>query len=369
VSAASAVRAVHQFVPMLHRRDAVGRHTIRLRDLMVSRGIDSEIFVELIDPETEDETAPATSYPARSQPGDVLLYQFATASDLAPWLAARHETLVVNYHNITPPELFAPWDNRLARHQVRARQELRVLAPRTALAVAVSEFNRGDLDAAGFSATAVVPPAAVLPSGPDVTPGGPDVSGRSATRTGTTPRRGTRWLSVGRVAPNKAIEDVVTALLVARSTSDPDATLDIVGKPVVASYTDALHRFVAEAGLEAAVTFRGHADDNDLAAAYARADVLVVTSEHEGFGVPLIEAMSVGLPIVASASGALLEVVGQAGITVDTKDPWALAATIAELLGDGERCAALAVAGRAQLAMLDLDTAGDRLIDLVCSVA
>jgi glycosyltransferase involved in cell wall biosynthesis len=171
------------------------------------------------------------------------------------------------------------------------------------------------------------------------------------------------------MAPNKAIEDVVTALLVARSTSDPDATLDIVGKPVVASYTDALHRFVAEAGLDTAVTFRGHAADNDLAAAYARADVLVVSSEHEGFGVPLIEAMSVGLPIVASPSGALPEVVGQAGVSVDTKDPWALAATIAELLSDGERCAALAAAGRAQLVQLDLDTAGDRLIDLVCSVA
>ena len=366
----SAARAVHQFVPMLHRRDAVGRHTLRLRDLMVARGFASEIFVELVDPETESETAPATSYPARSQAGDVLLYQFATASDLAPWLAARHETLVVNYHNITPPELFAPWDNRLARHQVQARQELRALAPRTALAVAVSEFNRGDLDAAGFPTTAVVPPAAVLPPATDVTPGSPGRPRRSTCGgDGTTPRRGTRWLSVGRMAPNKAIEDVVTALLVARATSDPDATLDVVGKSVVASYTDALHRFVAEAGLEAAVTFRGHADDNDLTEAYARADVLVVTSEHEGFGVPLIEAMSVGLPIVASPSGALPEVVGEAGVSVDTKDPWALAATIAELLGDAERCAALAVAGRAQLAKLDLDTAGDRLIDLVCSVA
>ena len=213
----SAARAVHQFVPMLHRRDAVGRHTLRLRDLMVSRGIDSEIFVELIDPETESETAPATSYPARSQAGDVLLYQFATASDLAPWLAARHETLVVNYHNITPPELFAPWDNRLARHQVQARQELRALAPRTALAVAVSEFNRGDLDAAGFSATAVVPPAAVLAPVTDGTPPRPAESRRSVGG-GATPRQGTRWLSVGRMAPNKAIEDAVMALLVARST-------------------------------------------------------------------------------------------------------------------------------------------------------
>jgi glycosyltransferase involved in cell wall biosynthesis len=171
------------------------------------------------------------------------------------------------------------------------------------------------------------------------------------------------------MAPNKAIEDVLMALLVARATSDQDATLEIVGKPVIASYTDALHRFVAEAGLGAAVTFSGHADDEDLAAAYERADVLVVTSAHEGFGVPLVEAMAVGLPIVASPAGALPEVVGRAGVSVDTTDPWALAGAIADLVRDPGRCAALAEAGRAQLATLELQTAGDRLIDLVCSVA
>jgi glycosyltransferase involved in cell wall biosynthesis len=353
---------------MLHRRDAVGRHTLHVRDQLVSRGIDSEIFVELVDPETEAETAPASRYPDRSRPGDVLLYQFATASELAPWLAARHETLVVNYHNITPPEQFAPWDNRLARHQVQARQDLRSVAPRTALAVAVSEFNRRDLDVAGFSATAVVPPAAVPPLGSPVTSDRP-LDSRPAARAGDGARRGARWLSVGRMAPNKAIEDVVMALLVARSSSDPDATLTVVGKPVVASYTEALHRFVAEAGLDGAVTFKGPAADDELAEAYREADVLVVTSQHEGFGVPLIEAMSVGLPIVASPSGALPEVVADAGVSVDTKDPWALAAAIAELLSDAPRCAVLADAGQAQLAKLALETAGDRLIDLVCSVA
>ena len=105
-----------------------------------------------------------------------------------------------------------------------------------------------------------------------------------------------------------------------------------------------------------------------MAAAYARADVLVVASVHEGFGVPLIEAMSVGLPIVVSSAGALPEIVGEAGVVTTTDDPWRLARTIAELLGDAERCLALAVAGRTQLEALDLDTAGDRFIDLVCAL-
>ena len=69
-----------------------------------------------------------------------------------------------------------------------------------------------------------------------------------------------------------------------------------------------------------------------------------------------------------SAAGALPEVVGRAGVVTATNDPWALAGTVTELLGDAERCRALAAAGGAQLEALDLLTAGDRMIDLVCAL-
>jgi glycosyltransferase involved in cell wall biosynthesis len=352
---------VHQFVPMLHRGDAVGRHTRRLRDLFAARGIASRIYVEMVDPETAAETELAITYPDHAEPGDVAVYQLATASSMAPWLAARPETLVVNYHNITPPELVASWNNPLARGQLRAQAELRLLAPRTALAVADSAYNREDLVAAGFANSVVVPPSAAL--GRDVL----DAAPRGA-RTRATGERGARWLSVGRVAPNKAVDQTVIALMVTRAHWDPDASLHIVGKPAIASYDDALHRYVAEMGLAEAVTFAGHASDATVAAAYAQADVLVVTSVHEGFCVPVTEAMAVGLPVVAYAQGAIPEVLGGAGVLVDSVDPYRLAATIAELLADPARCEELADAGRRQLAALDLEGAGERFVDLVCAL-
>jgi len=350
------VSAIHHFVPVLHRGDAVGRHTLRLRQATRVRGITSEIFVDTIDPETEDETVPVLDYPDRARPDDVAVYQFATASAMAPWLAGRAETLVVNYHNITPPELMAPWDNHLALGQLHAQADLRVLAPRTALAVADSAYNESHLVEAGFARTAVIAPSAALDA-----PHAPS-SDRGA-------RAGTRWLAVGRVSPNKALEHTVAALAVARAHGDADATLTVVGKPATDSYVRALHRYVADLGLSDAVTFTGHAGDDAVAAAYAGADVLVVTSEHEGFGVPVVEAMAAGLPVVAFDRGALPEVLGDAGVLVADKDPYALAASIHTLVGDGPRRAALAEAGRRRLARLELDTAADRFVSLLCALA
>ena len=75
--------AVHQFVPMLHRADAVGRHTLRLREVLEARGVRREIYVELIDEETAALTRPFGRYAEEAEPGDVLVYQFATASGIA----------------------------------------------------------------------------------------------------------------------------------------------------------------------------------------------------------------------------------------------------------------------------------------------
>ncbi len=346
---------VHHFVPVLHRGDAVGRHTLRLRDASRSRGLESDIYVDTTEPDTAGETRPVLSYPEAARPGDVVVYQFATASAMAPWLAGRPEILVVNYHNITPPELMAPWDNHLALGQLRAQGDLRLLAPRAALAVADSAYNEAHLAEAGFTRTAVIAPSANLDT----------VRATTADRPQRMDGAGARWLAVGRVSPNKALESTVAALAVARAHGDAAATLLVVGKPATDSYAAALHRYVAELGLSGAVTFTGHASDATVAAAYASADVLVVTSEHEGFCVPVVEAMSIGLPVVAFDQGAVPEVLGAAGALVGDKDPYALAAAIGTLLGDAPRRRTMAEAGRRRLAELDLATAAHRFVDLL----
>jgi glycosyltransferase involved in cell wall biosynthesis len=352
---------IHLFVPMLHRRDAVGEHTRSLRDRLVGDGVECRIYTETPDPDTVGETHPYDRYGSDARPGDVLVYQMATRSDMADWLRDRPEPVVINYHSITPAEFFVPWNNWIARHQVAATQDLADLAPTAVLGIGVSEFDAEELRRAGCPDVTVIPVANVrLPPAP------PDPEALAALR-----RRpgGPHWLSVGRLAPNKGHEDTIAALFVARSTTAPDARLTIVGSPVEPAYSRALHRYTAALGLTGAVTFASRLTDGELSAHYAAADVLVMLSAHEGFGVPLLEAMSHGVPVVAYASGAVPEVVGAAGVLLDGRGPRRVADEVAALLADGDRRQALVAAGRDRPAALGLDRAASDLVTALKGVA
>jgi glycosyltransferase involved in cell wall biosynthesis len=173
------------------------------------------------------------------------------------------------------------------------------------------------------------------------------------------------WLAIGRVAPNKSVEHAITALAATRRGRDPRAVLRIIGKPATEAYERALRRYVTELGLDDAVRFEGHASDTTVADAYATSDVLVVASEHEGFCVPVIEAMAAGLPVVAFDQGAVPEVLGDAGVLLTTRDPYAVADTIADLLADDARRADLATRGQHRIAALQLATTAERFVDLL----
>jgi glycosyltransferase involved in cell wall biosynthesis len=353
---------IHLFVPMLHLRDAVGEHTRTLRDQLVADGIDCRIYIETPDKDTVAETRPYLEYEDDAVPGDVLVYQMATRSVMVRWLESRPEPVVVNYHSLTPYEYFAPWNNWIARHQVEATIELGNLAATAVLGIGVSAFDAGELRASGYRDVVVIPIANVrIPP----TPADPAAVAALARRAGDGPR----WLSVGRLAPNKAHQDTIAALFVARSTTSPDARLTIVGSPTEPNYARALQRYAVRLGIAGAVDFVSRISDAELSAHYVSADVLVMLSEHEGFGVPLVEAMLHGLPVVAYASGAVPEVVGDAGVLLDAKGPRRVAEAVAELLGDDARREALVALGRARPHQLGLDRSRSDLVAALRAVA
>jgi glycosyltransferase involved in cell wall biosynthesis len=398
--------AVHQFVPALIPRDATGSHTLLLRDALRAAGWRSEIFAEATHDELLAESLPLEEYPRRARPGDVLVYQLSTSSAVADFLLARSEPLVLDYHNVTRPELSERWDPEPARRSAEALRQLAALAPRSVLGLADSHYNEVDLVAAGCPRTAVVPVLVDLDrllTAPDqrvaarlaaekaarlagqVTPSGAGAAGAGAAAVGAGAAGagaaeagagavgagavGADWLFVGRVVPSKAQHDLVKALWAYRRLYDPTARLHLVGSTPSNRYLAALRAFIADLGLQGAVRIAGEVSDAALAAYFDAADVYVSASLHEGFGVPLLEAMHVGVPVVARSAGAVDGTVGDAGLLLDPAGPSVIAAAVRRVLTDRSLRDRLVAAGRRQVTEHTLAGSGRRTVDAIASVA
>jgi glycosyltransferase involved in cell wall biosynthesis len=153
---------------------------------------------------------------------------------------------------------------------------------------------------------------------------------------------------VGRLAPNKRQEDVVKVFAVYRRTCQPSARLFLVGTSNSAAYERALRAFVQRLGVEE-VHLVGRVPDEDLSAYYRGADVFVSMSDHEGFGVPWLEAMAFGLPVISFAAAALPETVGTGGILVSERDYGEIAALVDLVMRDELVRARLVEAARARV--------------------
>jgi glycosyltransferase involved in cell wall biosynthesis len=146
-----------------------------------------------------------------------------------------------------------------------------------------------------------------------------------------TPRRAGSPLivTVGRIAPHKRIDEVLRVFACYRRGCAPGAELAIVGSDTgFAPYARACRALAARLGIADAVRFTGVVTEEEKAAVLAGASAYLACTEHEGFCVPLVEAMRAGLPIVARAEAAVPETVGAGGIVVATRDH----AVLAELL-------------------------------------
>jgi glycosyltransferase involved in cell wall biosynthesis len=153
---------------------------------------------------------------------------------------------------------------------------------------------------------------------------------------------GTALLFVGKVSPHKAQHDLVKALAAYRQLYDPKARLRLVGGAISEDYRVAVERFADELGLLDAVEIAGSVTHEELIAYYAATDVFVCLSNHEGFCVPLLEAMYHRVPIVAHTSSAVPETVDGAGLVLPGKNPALVAAAIDRVVTDDQLRAALA---------------------------
>lgn len=313
---------VHQWVPAAHRGDAIGDSARTVRDLCRRLGHESDIFAMTVDDELRGEVYRFEDPAARR--ADVTVFHFALPSAMTGAFATLDGGRVLQYHNITPAHFFAPYAPDIFRLAVLGRRELSSLVGHVDLALGDSEYNRRELDALGFAPTGVLPIA---------------VDTRRIT---DAPRRPAldrllgdgllNFLYVGRIAPNKRIEDHIRLAEVYKRYVDVDYRFLFVGKyDAVPAYYATVRALIAQFEMPSdRFLFVGSVPDEDLAAYYRAARVYVSLSEHEGFCVPLVEAMAAGVPVLAYASSAVPETLGGAGVTFFPKD----LEFAAELLGE-----------------------------------
>jgi glycosyltransferase involved in cell wall biosynthesis len=313
-------QAIHQVLPNLDYGDAISNQALFIRDALRAEGYSSNIYVRYIDPRVAHECIVFT--PGKIGDSYGIIYHHSIGTELTPHAIAHRGPKFLLYHNITPAEFFEPYSPDFARILHAGRADLHNLARYFPKSAGDSEFNAAELRACGFSEPMVLP-IAVDPAKWSVPP---DLGLMERLQDGRT-----NILFVGRISPQKKQDDLVRAFqryLVA----DPSARLILVGPAENGdSYAGYLRGIIGSSGLEESVIIAGSIPDSQLAAYYRTAHLFWSMSEHEGFCVPLVEAMWFDIPIVAYRSTAVPETLGDAALMFADKSDLDAVATLAFL--------------------------------------
>lgn len=314
---------LHQATTGIAIGDGVSSQVFMIRQWLRDMGYISDIYAEHIHPDLADDVLPIVDYQPQAGEGQ-LIYHHSIGSGVTNHLVSLPVRLILIYHNITPPEFVTHIDPKLAQELILGREQLNTLREHTDLALGVSPYNTRELTEVGFQKTGVLP--LVLDEQQYRIADNPVLRDRLK-------QSGPNLLFVGRQVPNKKQEDLIKLLYYYHRIA-PEARLMLVGSSWLPAYADWLCDLAQDLGLEDAVCMLGHVSHQDMVTCYRNADLYVSMSEHEGFGLPLVESMALDLPVLAYAAGGVPDTLGEAGIVFHHKDFEALAELVDMLIKD-----------------------------------
>lgn len=315
---------IHQFLPTLNPGDAIGNVTRAMRDAIRALGHPSEIFAENVDPSLTGEAHRYQDYPHFEDPRNVILYHYSVASVLSEFLRLTWERKVLIYHNVTPPHFYDGLEPHIRAVLSRSEDELKSLVPVTDLAVGDSGFNCAELERFGFRDPQVLPILLDLHKLEREMDGDTLIDESGAEH---------RILFVGKLGPNKRFEDLMVCFEHYRRTRDPKAKLVLIGGSFSPLYEERLRALKHKLGPDS-IVLKGAVSQGVLNAYYRKAALFLCLSDHEGYCVPLVECMYLGLPVVAYRHPGVEWTLGGSGVLLDRKDPETVAAAMEHVLTD-----------------------------------
>lgn len=312
--------------PSITNGDAVSNDVLGMHAVLSRHGHEVRIFAEGWTITTPRIWPVSRISSFLKKPKDILLYHYSRGwTPGLDLLRSQECRTVIKYHNVTPPEFFVRYNADYARMCVEGREQLGPIARADCdLYLSASGYNMRELLAEGACLTKsfVVPPFHHIDLLDSIEP---DVNVLGAYDDGLT-----NICMVGRVAPNKGHPRLIEAFAAYHHDYNANSRLFIVGKEEtrLRNYSGLLREMVKRLDLQGSVVFTGGVSDQALKAYYLASQVFMITSEHEGFCVPLVEAMAMRLPIVAYASTAIPDTVDKVGLVWNDQNPYLLAESI-----------------------------------------
>ena len=315
-----------QLLPTLAFGDAVGNDTMALMQVIRDMGYETGIYAESIDDRVKDKAVrPAYKIPYM-KPEDILIYHMSIGSQLTYTIPDYNCRKIMIYHNVTPPELLEDYNAFTANACREGLEQVRYLSDKFDYCLADSEYNKQELIRMGYTCPIDVLPILIPFEDYKKTPS------RRVLRRYKDDK--VNILFTGRIAPNKKQEDVIKSFYYYKKYIDPDSRLFLVGSYYgMENYYHSLKAFVERLDLKD-VYFTGQIRFDEVLAYYHLADVFLCMSEHEGFCVPLAEAMDFKIPIIAYDSSAIGGTLGGSGILLKERDHKAAAEMIHRVVTD-----------------------------------
>ncbi len=314
---------IAQLVPTLLMGDAVGNNCLAIDRILREAGYDASLYAENIDARLPEGAAAHLSTMGRLGDNDILLYQQVTTfdHDIRSFGGQR----VFQYHNVTPPTFYSDYDRKVAESCAKSLEQMRTLRDLPGLCWVDSDFNRRDLIDAGYACSIHTIPILVPFSDYDQ-PADAQIMERYDDDY-------VNFIFVGRVVPNKAHEDVIRTFAWYQRNINAKCRLFLVGNADFQPYVGRLMRYIRKLGVEN-VIFPGHISFSAVLAYYRVADIFLCMSRHEGFCVPLLEAMHFHIPVLALAATAVPSTLGGAGVLLEDNNPIAAALIVDRVVRD-----------------------------------
>ena len=316
------IQGIHQILPTIAFGDAVSNDALFIRKIIRDMGIKSEIYAEHIDQRLVREALNTKA--CMNNKDNIIIHHFSIGSDVNEMVFDMQcKKKIMIYHNITPKEFFLNYCPRSYALCEQGRKQLMRGIDKYDLCVGDSDYNAKELLNIGYKNVEVIP-ISFSHNGYLQKPNSSILQKYSDHKVNI--------LFVGRVAPNKRHEDLLKVFFYFHNYINRNSRLLIVGSyNGMERYYNKLRSLSDDLNLDD-VVFSGHVPFEDVLAYYRSSDVFLCLSQHEGFCVPLLEAMFFKLPIIAYNICAVPGTLRGAGVLVNRMDHYAISEIINEIV-------------------------------------